>query len=157
MKPLLLVATITMWSLTAALVSAQPPVPGGQPTASPYLNLVRPGTPSGINYVGLVRPQIEFNSSIQLLQQQTRTNRQGLSSLEQSVAGPNTVPPPTGFVPQFQSQAGYFMTFSSGAAGAQVPNRGTGRVGAVLPRAMGVPALGSPTLGAPSMGAPRSR
>jgi hypothetical protein len=39
-----------------------PPAP---PTVSPYLNLLRGGAPAGVNYYGLVRPQMYFQNSIQ--------------------------------------------------------------------------------------------
>lgn len=46
---------------------------GGQfpagPAVSPYLNLMRPGTPGGINYFNLVQPQMQFQSAISNLQQ----------------------------------------------------------------------------------------
>jgi hypothetical protein len=42
-----------------------------------------------------------------------------------------------------------------GGGGGQIPNRGTGRVNATLPGAMGAPALGVPALGVPAMGSPR--
>ena len=40
-----------------------------RPLVSPYLNLARPGNP-GINYFGLVKPQIDVNRQLQQLQQQ---------------------------------------------------------------------------------------
>jgi hypothetical protein len=53
-------------SLGASQVQGQSPSPG----YSPYLNLARPGSP-GINYYGLVRPQIDFRTSLQQLQRNT--------------------------------------------------------------------------------------
>jgi hypothetical protein len=44
--------------------------PFGQPAVSPYLNLLRQGTNPAINYYGIVRPQIDTQSSIMQLQQQ---------------------------------------------------------------------------------------
>jgi hypothetical protein len=103
-----------------------------------------------------VRPQIEFNNSIQQLNQQVGANRQGISDLQQSSNRTTTTLPPTGFIPQFQTQRSYFLTYTGGAGGGgQIPNRGTGRASATLPGAMGAPALGSPALGVPAMGAPR--
>src|SRR5690349_19265376 len=78
-----------------------------RPTVSPYLNLNRRGASPGINYYNLVRPQTEFYSSIQQLQQQVGVNRSAISAVEQ--AG-QTGLPPTGFIPQFQSQRAYFQT-----------------------------------------------
>ena len=50
----------------------QPWRPGpaiSQPVVSPYLNLLRPGN-LAVNYYGLVRPEIEFNQSINRLSSQ---------------------------------------------------------------------------------------
>lgn len=44
------------------------PSPSG-PAISPYLNLMRPATLPGINYYGLVQPQMQFQSAISNLQQ----------------------------------------------------------------------------------------
>ncbi len=46
------------------------PQPQGGPTFSPYLNLNRSGTQAGINYFGLVRPQLQTNQQLQNLQNQ---------------------------------------------------------------------------------------
>jgi hypothetical protein len=53
-------------SLGASQVRGQPPSSG----YSPYLNLVRPGSP-GMNYYGLVRPEVEFRNNLQQLQRNT--------------------------------------------------------------------------------------
>lgn len=158
----LIVAIAGISLVTPGFAAAQPPMPYQTPAVSPYLNLVRPGTPASLNYYNLVRPQIEFSSSIQQLQQQTSLNRQGLNNLQQSMNGTSSTLPPTGFVPQFQSHRGYFMTYSGG--GVQIPSRGLvggvrgfGNGGAILPRAMGVPSLGVPALGVPAIGAPSFR
>jgi len=142
--------------LAPGLSHAQGPLPYQTPTVSPYLNLLRQGSPQAINYYNLVRPQVEFNNSIQQLNQQVGVNRQGLSDLQQSSNRTTSTLPPTGFIPQFQTQRSYFLTYTGGAGGGgQIPNRGTGRASATLPGAMGAPALGSPALGVPAMGAPR--
>jgi hypothetical protein len=44
--------------------------PYARPVFSPYLNLLNGNTNPAINYYGLVRPEIEFRSSLQQLQQQ---------------------------------------------------------------------------------------
>ena len=73
--------TRLIWStlvlgLLVADAAAQPPVgprplTGAKtPPVSPYLNLLRPGTSPGINYYGLVRPQVDFLNSVQALQSQ---------------------------------------------------------------------------------------
>ena len=95
---------------------AQTGVPStGRPTVSPYLNLTRRGQSPALNYYNLVRPQVEFYSSIQQLQQQVGSNRSALNTLEQ--AGTQSGLPPTGFIPQFQTHRAYFQTYSGGGAG----------------------------------------
>jgi hypothetical protein len=59
-------ALMVMGSLGASRVQGQPSLPG----YSPYLNLARPGSP-GMNYYGLVRPEIEFRNNLQQLQRNT--------------------------------------------------------------------------------------
>lgn len=136
------------WTLTAGLAEAQSPLPYQNPAVSPYLSLFRQGTPPAVSYFNIVRPQIDFNSSIQNLQQQTGFNRQSINDIQQQ--GGRTTLPPTGFVPTFQNYRSYFMTYSGGGMGAgglgggQIPNRASGGGN---PRAMGVPALGSPSSG----------
>src|ERR1700678_234592 len=75
--------------LTGAAAHAQGPQwrpgPGGfaplnqSPAFSPYLNLNRGGTSAAINYYGLVRPQIDFQNSINNLQQQVDAPGTGLA------------------------------------------------------------------------------
>jgi hypothetical protein len=137
-------------ALTAGFAGAQPPMPYQTPTVSPYLNLLRPGAPTALNYYNLVRPQVEFNNAVQQLQSQVGYNRQALSDLQQGATRTNSTLPATGFIPQFQTQRSYFLTYSgggmisSGVGGGQIPNRASGGGN---PRAMGVPALGSPSTG----------
>ena len=74
------------WRIAAIVVSVvigggevcgqTPPPPG----YSPYLNLARQGNP-GVNYYGLVRPQVEFRNSVQQLQRTTTTLQAGVSQL----------------------------------------------------------------------------
>ena len=65
---------ILVVSLGADRVWCQSPPPG----YSPYLNLARPGSP-GMNYYGLVRPQVEFRNDLQQLQRTTTTLQSGVS------------------------------------------------------------------------------
>ena len=51
-----------------AQLGRPPQNPFSQPAFSPYLNLARGGTNPGINYFGLVRPQLETQAEIQQLQ-----------------------------------------------------------------------------------------
>ncbi len=138
------------WAIAVGLVlalaagaAAQPPgLPGGPgvapggPTFSPYLNLLRRNTPAYLNYYGLVRPQLNFQQSIQGLQQGLASNQyqtQQLQSNEAELAG-------TGHPSFFMNQSRYFMT--NGAGGG--PNRGgiqpnfgarTGQMGSTAGRA----------------------
>src|SRR5262245_24136034 len=75
----------------------RPPNLGG-PAVSPYLNLNRGGLP-GVNYYGLVRPQIETAQSLQILQQQVATGAGYQTSLGQQPLLLST-----------GHGAGYFMT-----------------------------------------------
>jgi hypothetical protein len=63
----------------------QPPI-NRPPAVSPYLNLARGGLP-GINYYGLVRPEVEFRQSIlglrQDLQQATLVPQLGVQPQQQ--------------------------------------------------------------------------
>src|SRR6267378_4122062 len=89
--------------------------PANRPTYSPYLNLLRSGSPFGVlgNYQGLVKPQLDFRNSIQQLeQQQTFTNNQQ-TSLETAL----TTLPPTGHSSGFLSHNKFFMTRGGGVAG----------------------------------------
>jgi hypothetical protein len=78
--------TLGVLVLVASGASAQPQVgPVNRPPAfSPYLNLLRTGNSPGVNYYGLVRPQMEFRSGIQDLQQQVLTNQAAISDLNNS-------------------------------------------------------------------------
>ena len=42
--------------------------PLNRPTVSPYVNLLRGGNGTGLNYYGLVRPELQFGQSLQQLQ-----------------------------------------------------------------------------------------
>jgi hypothetical protein len=102
--------------LVAASASAQPrvgPTAGAtapRPAVSPYLQLLRPGNSPGVNYYGLVRPQVDFRNSIQDLQQQITTN-------QTDIAGLNTqLLPVTGHRTTFMNTGGYFGTGGLGAA-----------------------------------------
>ena len=74
MRRILLAAAIGCWlPMTAqaqlgSIGSYSPPQTNPRPVYSPYLNLTRPGG-VGANYYGLVRPQIDAQRNILLLQQ----------------------------------------------------------------------------------------
>lgn len=73
-----------------------------RPTVSPYLGLARAGNPA-VNYYNQVKPQQQFYSSINRLQQQVSSNEQAIASgqeLEQL--------PATGHSVNFLNHGGYF-------------------------------------------------
>ena len=97
MRRLLTVSAIWFLCLDGAVI-AQPafrPGPSGaavapvnNPAVSPYLNLLRPGTNPAINYFGLVKPIVDYNSSINNLQQQVSdvaSPSTGMGGMEQNV------------------------------------------------------------------------
>src|SRR4051812_48745170 len=98
---------------------AQPPS-YAQPRTSPYLNLLRAGSSPGVNYYGLVRPEVDFRRSIQQLQTQTQANQQTLTGL-QTATGALTTGHPVGFM----THTAYFQTVSAaGGAAFQAPTGG---------------------------------
>jgi hypothetical protein len=116
-----------------------PGYPG--PAVSPYLNLLRQGSSAGVNYYGIVRPEIEFRNSIQNLQQQVSTVGSEVTAQDQSLAGL----PPTGHPVQFMNYSHYFggsLRNPGATSGARAPGRATasaapttGSQGATAPRA----------------------
>ncbi|MDB5311286.1 MAG: hypothetical protein JWO38_5488 [Gemmataceae bacterium] len=119
-------ASITFGLLLAADGSTATAQPVGQiqpsrpPVFSPYLNLLRPGNSPGVNYYGLVRPQIQFQNSIQGLQQQVGTNQAAIAGLNAGMAD-NTIPT-TGHTATFLNTGGYF----SGPMGGGLAQGGIG-------------------------------
>jgi hypothetical protein len=87
--------------------------PALRPKFSPYLNLLRTDVDPALNYYGLVRPQMDFYSSIQQLGQQ----QSALATQQQDLLGPTALPA-TGHTTGFLNHNRYFMTRSGVAAGA---------------------------------------
>jgi hypothetical protein len=108
-----------------------------RPTVSPYLNLLRPGGSAAFNYYTLVRPQLDFQQSINTIQTQVLQNRQTLTDLAQqsSNSGGASDLPPTSNVPAFLNTGGYFSggsTLRSGGmrtSGGTFGSSGVGRTG----------------------------
>jgi hypothetical protein len=75
------------------------------PAISPYLNLNRLGAPPAINYYNLVRPQIDYGTAIQGLEQQVVTGQQNVAGIEAAVGAPTT-----GHAVGFQNHLRYFLT-----------------------------------------------
>jgi hypothetical protein len=93
------------------------------PAYSPYLNLFR-NSPVYQNYYGLTRPELEFRSDVQGLQQQVSTNDQAIGGIQ--AAGTIS----TGHTTRFLSTGRYFLN-SAGAAkpGKMAAGGGSGRAG----------------------------
>jgi hypothetical protein len=90
----------------ASYAQAQPPSrysPG--PAFSPYLNLFRQGTNPAINYYGIVRPEIDFRTSIQGLQQDVGALTAPPTGHD---PGATQALPPTGHTPRFQNYGTYY-------------------------------------------------
>jgi hypothetical protein len=102
------VAACVFASPSAAQVPFPPSQVGAysQPGYSPYLNLLRPGSPA-INYFGLVRPQVGYTNSIQGLQYQVNAVGTQVADSQQAQA-PLVTGHTTGFM--------YFSRYFSGSA-----------------------------------------
>src|SRR5204862_765518 len=85
-----------------APAQSPPPMPYQRPTVSPYLNLARAGTPA-LNYYNLVRPQVEFQNSIQRLQQDVATSQQTVAGIDAALTLPTT-----GHATRFMDYSQYF-------------------------------------------------
>jgi hypothetical protein len=122
LAPLLLLA-----ALPASALGQGPTRPGITPSAgpgySPYLNLVRPGAPAGINYYGLVRPEINFRNSISGLQTDVAAQQQLLTTGRAATGTTGLLT--TGHAATFLNTGGYFLN-STGGVGAQGGARTTG-------------------------------
>jgi hypothetical protein len=120
--------------------------PNTRPAFSPYLNLLRRGTPPAINYYGIVRPELELRSDIGQLQTQVGTLQ---NEVQGGVVDPSgAVIPYTGHPTQFMNYGPYFagVNAASGRRATGQPTTGgapvsigvaTGgasRGGAVAPR-----------------------
>jgi len=107
---------------------AQPGATPGRPTVSPYLNLLRQGgsTP-GLNYYGLVRPEINDRQALQAVQSATSANQKTIGDLLNGNGLPTT-----GVASQFLNHRSYFLNQGGGGSGGFGPGRtsfGTGGTG----------------------------
>ena len=98
---------------TSGDAAAQPGATSGRPTISPYLNLLRQGggTP-GLNYYGLVRPEINDRQAIQAVQSVASANQKTIGDL---LSGNGL--PTTGVASQFMNHRSYFLTQGGGGTG----------------------------------------
>jgi len=100
--------------------------PYARPTLSPHLNLLHGGSPA-INYYGLVRPQEEFNNSIQEIQTEIHATQSGMMN-----PAVTTALPVTGHPTRFFSHGSYFFTHlgtGNRSSGTPMPGVVSGRPG----------------------------
>jgi hypothetical protein len=110
---LAVVVTLTSIVLEASPARAQFPTSPPRypsPAVSPYLNLLRRGTIPGVNYYGLVRPEMEMRRNLQSLQRQVTQTQSNVDMM--TVAGASTGLPFTGKTASFMNTYGYFMNLS---------------------------------------------
>ncbi len=137
----------TLWMATGVILSlglwasgpasAQGPfTPGAAPLSpppySPYLNLLRRGNPTYINYYGLVRPEFNFRNQINGLQQGVAANAAAITTNADALNGL----PLTGHPTQFLNTSHYFL--NRGGQGSS----GAGQAG-LAPRTAMQPSGGS--------------
>jgi len=124
LQPVAVLGASLVLSLAAGAARAQPGaitprgVPGyTTPPVSPYINLLRRGSPAAVNYYGIVRPEFQFQNALQNLQQQVTT----LGATAEAEAGPNA-PPATGHAVVFMNYSHYFGgSLTAPAAGRAAP------------------------------------
>ena len=123
--------------------------PPRRPAFSPYLNLNRGGTSPGINYFGIVRPQIETNRSLQMLQTEIQTLPQGTTPTTGTTA--TVIAGSTGHPVTFFNTSHYFgMMGGRTGTGASVGGIGTAAPGVGIGVGVGggtqgfFPAIGAP-------------
>lgn len=114
MKQLILAAVASMGLIVSSAVcpaQAQALRPGGVGGGvSPYLNLLRGGTPTAVNYYGIVRPQLQYNAAINSLEQQVTANRVAITAAE------NASVPQTGHPITFLNYHRYFLNTGASSA-----------------------------------------
>jgi len=96
---------------------------------SPYLNLARPGTPAGINYYGLVRPQIDTGRALQAFQQELLPLASGLNAAPFQQMQPGVQPsdlPTTGHPVQFYHYGTYYPSVNGSQGGGTLGGAGAG-------------------------------
>jgi hypothetical protein len=96
-------------------VAQSPYSPYSRPAYSPYLNLLRTGALPGINYYGLVRPELDFRIGLGQLQLQANQTQQALTDLR-GLSGT----PISGTLAGFQTQGIYFNNVGTGGGPAGI-------------------------------------
>jgi hypothetical protein len=122
---------VAVLGLAGGTAAAQPPYsPAGQPTGpvtrptfSPYMNLLRSSNSPGVNYYGLVRPQVQAHRAISELQ--SAVTRPAVTPFD--TADPGL--PVTGQTFGYMTHSRYFMNNQAGGAGGSWGNVVGGRIG----------------------------
>jgi hypothetical protein len=144
MNRILLTSLIAcVWLFLPASLFAQGPAPYvrpqtnpyAKPVFSPYLNLLRGGASPAVNYYGIVRPEIEFRSGIQSLQQQVTAQANTIAADEAATL------PGTGHSTQFNNLSHYF--YYQGAAGQGLRRASGPALTGSQPAGGGQPAIGA--------------
>jgi hypothetical protein len=147
-----IVLALFLFAIGQARAQVGYPGPGGtpfsKPVVSPYINLLRAGSPPAINYYGLVRPQAQYNTSIQQLQQQTASNQAALGEVEANVGVPAT-----GHTTAFLNYSHYFPLAGSQLGSAQPSVSRRYNAGAPTTR----PGIGSQAVGLGATGTAATR
>ena len=114
-QPALIALTLALAAGTAQAQqpAGRPPVtPYSPPVFSPYLNLVNRGNP-GINYYGIVRPEVQANQQFQMLQfglARTNADLDAAVAASANQANASGQLPDTGHVAGFMTYTRYFNT-----------------------------------------------
>jgi hypothetical protein len=119
-RTLLVTVALGVFVATPAAFAQVPYSPS--PRVSPYINLNQPGLNPGITYYGVIRPEVNFRSSIRQLQQQGAATEQAVTTLETAATA---VLPPTGHAFGFQNHGRYFQRLGSTGPRAAVPAAAT--------------------------------
>lgn len=120
-KPLAVaVFAALLWFGSGSDAQAQVGSPPARPTASPYLNLLRPGASPAVNYYGLVRPEMNNRQNLQSLQSATAANQRTIGDLQNG--GELSA---TGVPTQFLNHGSYFLNQGTGGFGGRGGNART--------------------------------
>lgn len=121
-----LAAAAAALTLSGPAARGQGPAAVNRPPVSPYLNLLRGGNPTFLNYYGLVRPQVDAQQAFQALQGQVQT----LGVTQAAVGVDGQALPATGVPFGYFTHRAYFLNNRGGSAGAAGAGYFGGNVGA---------------------------
>jgi hypothetical protein len=131
MRYLLPALVVGMTLISAGKLAAQNPAARGgpyapRPAVSPYINLLRPGSSTALNYYGLVRPQFDTLAGFQAVQQRFGQLQTGIQTGGGESSDGFLM---TGHAASFMNYGGYFMTTNVGAGMSAIAPGATRRVG----------------------------